>query len=185
MKEKRVCFLCRTHAIREVKKGKRILFYCLWCRRTSVRYFEIFGKAKVNKTVMGLMHYSAGALIENNGKFLVSKRTKYPFMYTTVGGHVDRGETMLEALRREIKEETGMGMKDKKLIFRGIIDPDPCTHGVDIHYWNLFLVHTKGTLTINKKESVSLRWLTKRQMARLRFTPPVTYIFKKINFFNS
>jgi len=74
-------------------------------------------------------------------------------------------------------------LKDKKLIFKGIINPDPCTRGVDIHYWNLFLVHAKGILKMNAFESVHLRWLTKRQMARLRFTPPITYIFKKLKFF--
>lgn len=183
IKEKRACFLCKALNVQQIKKGKKIFFQCPSCKKISTRFYEIVSATKVNNTKFGTTHYSAGALIEKNGKYLVSKRTFYPYLYTLIGGHVDKRETMDKALAREIKEETGLRIKDKKLIFKGTINPDPCTRGVDIHYWNLFLVHAKGMLKMNAFESVHLRWLTKRQMTRLRFTPPVTYIFKKLKFF--
>ena len=183
IKEIRACFLCKALNVKQIQKGKKIFFQCPSCKKMSARFYEISSATKARNTKFGITHYSAGALIEKNGKYLVSKRTFYPYLYTLVGGHVDKGETMEKALAREIKEETGLNVKDKKLIFKGIINPDPCTRGVDIHYWNLFLVHAKGILKMNAFESVHLRWLTKRQMARLRFTPPITYIFKKLKFF--
>lgn len=130
------------------------------------------------------MHFSAGALIEQNGKYLVSKRTFYPFLYTLIGGHVDRGETIGKALVREIREETGLKVSEKRLIYKGVIFYDPCSRGVNIHFWNLFLVKPRGKLRANYQESVHLSWLTQRQMKRLHFTPPVAYIFKKLKFFS-
>lgn len=184
-REERICFVCHDGHIREIHRGHKVLFQCFHCGRVNERFWERRGKTRVKKTSKGLIHYSAGALIEKDLKYMVSKRTHYPYLYTLIGGHVDKGEDMGEALAREIKEETGLKIKDKKLIFKGTINPDPCTRGVNIHYWNLFLVHAKGTLKMNVCESVHIRWLTKSQMARLHFTPPVTYIFKKINFLKS
>ena len=185
IKEKRACFLCKAPNVKQIQKGRRIFFQCFSCKKISARFYEISSPTKVKNTKLGITHYSAGALIEKNGKYLVSKRTFYPYLYTLVGGHVDTGETMEKALTREVKEETGLNIKDKKLIFKGMINPDPCTRGVDIHYWNLFLVHAKGILKLNAFESVHLRWRTPRQMSRLHFTPPVTYIFKKLKFFKN
>ena len=180
-----LCFICRKGVTIQVHRGKRVYFKCLLCHKLSERYYELFGKTKVKKTFRGPMHFSAGALIEKKGKYLVSKRTFYPYMYTLIGGHVDKGETMEAALKREVKEETGLKILDKKLIFRGIIGIDSCTKGVNIHYWNLFLIHATGKLKTNYHESVHLRWLTKKQMKHLHFIPPLTFIFEKLSFFKN
>jgi 8-oxo-dGTP diphosphatase len=49
-------------------------------------------------------------LIEKNGKFLMAKRTKKPLtgFWSFPGGHVDKGETPLQAAHRELKEETNL-----------------------------------------------------------------------------
>lgn len=128
------------------------------------------------------MHYSAGMLIEKDGKYLIQRRAAYPFLYATLGGHVDKGESWSTALAREMKEECGLTINKKKLIFKGIIAHDSCSRGADQHDWRLYLVEPKGIVKKNN-ESLSLRWLTKKQMARLKFTPPVEYIFKRLGFF--
>lgn len=129
------------------------------------------------------MHFSAGALIERDGKYLIMKRAVWPRLYATIGGHVDKGETMAQALAREVKEETGLSIQHKRLIFKGMVDPDRCYRGVDRHFWHLYLVRVKGRLKRDPRESENLQWLTKRQMGRLKFTPPVHYLLKKLRFF--
>jgi 8-oxo-dGTP diphosphatase len=51
-----------------------------------------------------------GAVVVKDGKALIVKRAHEPRQgeWSLPGGHVELGETLVEALRREIKEETGL-----------------------------------------------------------------------------
>lgn len=54
-----------------------------------------------------------GALIFNpEGKLLLIKSHKWRGKYTIPGGHIELGEKIEDALRREIKEETGLDVYD-------------------------------------------------------------------------
>jgi nucleoside triphosphatase len=56
---------------------------------------------------------TVGALIFNQkDKVLLVKSDKWRNHYTVPGGHIELGETMEEALRREVKEETGLDIYD-------------------------------------------------------------------------
>ena len=65
---------------------------------------------------MGKQQYpepTVGALISNQkDKVLLVKSDKWRNHYTVPGGHIELGETMEEALRREVKEETGLDIYD-------------------------------------------------------------------------
>ena len=52
---------------------------------------------------------TVGALIVNQeGKILLAKSHKWFDKYTLPGGHIEVGESMTEAVRREVKEEVGL-----------------------------------------------------------------------------
>ena len=58
-----------------------------------------------------------GALIFNKeNKLFLMKSHKFCNMYIVPGGHIELGETMEEALKREINEETGMDIYDLEFI---------------------------------------------------------------------
>jgi len=62
---------------------------------------------------------SVGGLILNNkGEILLVKSQKWPGInkYTMPGGHIEIGETIEEALKREIKEEVGLEIKPIKFL---------------------------------------------------------------------
>lgn len=60
---------------------------------------------------------TAGALVFNpEGKILLVKSHKWSNKYTIVGGHIELGEKMENALKREIKEETGLDIYDIQFI---------------------------------------------------------------------
>ena len=55
---------------------------------------------------------TVGALIVNNeGKILLAKSPKWFDKYTLPGGHIEVGETMEQALKREVKEEVGLDVE--------------------------------------------------------------------------
>ena len=65
---------------------------------------------------MSKQHYpepTVGALIFNpEGKLLLVKSHKWRDKYVIPGGHIELGETIETALRREIKEETNLDIYD-------------------------------------------------------------------------
>ena len=66
---------------------------------------------------------AAGALIFNpEGKVFLMRSHKWHGQYVIPGGHIELGETIEEALRREVKEETNLDIYDIEfLIFQEFI----------------------------------------------------------------
>jgi ADP-ribose pyrophosphatase YjhB (NUDIX family) len=61
---------------------------------------------------------AARAIIIENGKILVMRRNKYGSEYfTLVGGRANDGESIEQALVREVKEETGLDVVGYRLVF--------------------------------------------------------------------
>ncbi len=54
----------------------------------------------------------------------------WPNRYNGVGGHVERGEDVRSAARREIAEETGLTVEDLRL--RGVVHVSPDAEGVGV-----------------------------------------------------
>jgi nucleoside triphosphatase len=60
---------------------------------------------------------TVGALIFNQaGRLFLMKSHKWHDQYVVPGGHIELGETMEDALRREIMEETGLPIHDIEFV---------------------------------------------------------------------
>jgi 8-oxo-dGTP diphosphatase len=101
-----------------------------------------------------------GVIFKNEAVLLI-KRSIPPFKnhWTLPGGHVMYGETVEQAVLREIKEETGLSIKIEKLV--GIYsDPkrDPRGHLITIAY---LLKPIKGRIKPDKREANDIRFFKK------------------------
>ena len=65
----------------------------------------------------GLVNLRVGAIIEKNGKLLMAGNRRHPEYLYTVGGRIRFGETIQEAVLREVFEETGVQMEIDRLGF--------------------------------------------------------------------
>jgi len=103
------------------------------------------------------------AFLKNkDGKYLLLKRSpaKYPDVkgaWDIVGGRIDPGTTLIENLKREVKEETALEIiSEPRLIAAQDIMPNADWHTVRLSY----VADTFGEPILDKEENVEYRWLT-------------------------
>ena len=64
------------------------------------------------------MRRASRAIIIKDGKLLVTKRNKFGTVYyILIGGGVDLGESLEQALYRELEEESGIQVANPRLVF--------------------------------------------------------------------
>ncbi len=91
-------------------------------------------------------------IIKQNNKFLFLKRAKtgtYDGYYMFPGGHVDKGETVLNAAVRELKEELNITVQPQDLVLR-------LTETISTHI-NLFfeVIRYQGSIQNNEPQKHS------------------------------
>jgi len=124
-------------------------------------------------------HTSVGAIIENNGKYLLLDRSKQPWGFACAAGHIDEGEDPETALKREVKEETGLTVTDYKLVWEEWVDWDWCSRGITGHHSYIYQVATSGKVKGNK-ESKSIGWYTKEELKKIKLERMWVYWFGKL-----
>ena len=127
-----------------------------------------------------VMHFSVGALIERDGKYLLIDRVQSPFGFAGVAGHIDEGEVAEEALVREVKEESGLDVERFELLFDEEVSSNTCRRGIDVHYWYLYKCFVKGDIKQNIEETKSIGWYTLEEIKKLELEPVWKYYFEKL-----
>jgi len=126
------------------------------------------------------LHFSVGAIIKRDQIFLVMDRAVKPLGYACVAGHVDVGEDSEQALKREVQEESGLIVKECKIIAEGRIDTVECVKGVLSHDWKVYECECTGEIHPDR-ESKSMKWVTQEELKTLKFEPSWEYWLKKLN----
>jgi len=112
---------------------------------------------------MIILQVGVKAFLKNkDGKYLLIKRSpvKYPNVsdaWDIVGGRIDPGSRLIENLKREVKEETGLEViSEPKLIAAQDIIPNVEKHVVRLTY----VADTEGEPKLDTSENTEYRWLT-------------------------
>ncbi|MBI2449739.1 NUDIX hydrolase [Candidatus Pacearchaeota archaeon] len=108
----------------------------------------------------------AGILLKN-GKILLTERAldlKEGGKWCIPGGHIDIGETALQSVKRELKEETGLKMKNPKFFnYYDEYVPRLKTHAVVL----VFYSSPSGKEKSNH-EVVNQKWFSKKEIKNLK-----------------
>jgi ADP-ribose pyrophosphatase YjhB (NUDIX family) len=122
---------------------------------------------------------AASAAIVRDGKILVVRRARPPAngLYTLPGGVVEVGETLIEAVAREVREETALEIEPVALAgFRETIVRDAESR-VERHFIILcFASRWQSGDPVLNEELSEARWLDPAELAGLPTTPGLAEI---------
>ena len=129
---------------------------------------------------MQFVKVAAHGLIKKNNKYLVTKRPfdddYMPNFWDTPGGTIEFGEKIIDALNREIKEETDLNVKVGNVIF--------CHNhlsGKERHQFELVYScdYIGGEIKLDPKEHQEYRWVTLKEMESL---PKIAFLEKLVEY---
>lgn len=120
---------------------------------------------------------AVSAAIVRDGHVLVVRRARPPLLFTLPGGVVETGETLTEAIQREVLEETGLAIEPVALAgYREAITRDTESR-VQRHFVILaFAARWAGGEPRLNDELSEAHWLRPAQLADLATTPGLAEI---------
>ena len=119
-------------------------------------------------TSMTAYFLAAHALIEKDGRYLTTKRASVndymPGLWDIPGGTVDAGETMEQALAREVMEETGL----RVAIIRPLAIYTNTTSLPERQYFQATYLcrYESGEIKLNPEEHDEFAWLSLEEIAK-------------------
>ena len=125
---------------------------------------------------------TVGALIYNARREVLMVRTpKWSHRWGIPGGKIKFGETAVEALRREIKEETNLAIRDIKFVL-----VQDCIHSKEFYRDEHFLLlnytcrATGKAKVILNEEAVEFRWVTPGEALTMDLNQPTRVLLKAV-----
>ena len=122
----------------------------------------------MNQTGQPFVKVAAHGFITDGDKFLITQRPLnddyMPGFWDTPGGTIEFGEKTIDALVREIKEETGLTLKTGKIIFCHDHLSNPQRHQFTLVYQ---CEYTRGKITLDPNEHSQYRWVTLKQAKQI------------------
>lgn len=100
----------------------------------------------------------------------------FPGMYNGVGGHVERGEDVLTAARREVREETGLPELDLKLRCLLHVDEGADRPGVLVFVF----VGTTHQRNVIETEEGGLHWIALHDIGQLNLLPDLPQLLEHL-----
>ena len=126
---------------------------------------------------------SVGAVMIDDGRILVVQRGRGPYAgsWAIPGGRQRRGETMQDAVRREVREETGLVVEVGDPVWIGdIIDPaDPPSYHYTVVDFTAFAIG--GELEAGD-DAADARWVDLDEVRGLPLTPTMFELLTELGY---
>jgi len=119
-----------------------------------------------------------GAVIINEGKILCAQRprtTTLPLLWEFPGGKIEKNETAIEALKREIVEEMSCNIKVNEQVDHTVYEYD---FGV-VHLTTFYCDLKSGMPELNEHHAI--KWLEPKELQRLDWAPADIPAVKKLS----
>jgi len=118
-------------------------------------------------------YLAVSAAIVRDGKVLVVRRARQPALslYTLPGGAVESGETLMQAVAREVREETSLKVEPVALAGHREVIAQDAKGGVERHFVILcFAARWLAGEPVLNEELDDARWLAPAELSALQTT---------------
>lgn len=133
-----------------------------------------------NNFPKGIEVAACGLVRRKDGKLLLAKSPKWSNKWVLPGGHIEIGETIIDATLREVKEETGLLTKYIQLLDAWeIIDSKEYKRPAHFIYFTSLVQTDQDEPTLDNQELVEYRWLTSEEALQLDLAHPNEVVLKK------
>lgn len=144
---------------------------------------------KISKTGKKV-HVTVAAMFFKDDKVLIIQKADpaYKKKYSIVAGHVEEGESIEDALLREVAEETGLNISQYTLMESFNELNDSCRYGVDLHDWHVYKIEHEidiDKIDFDKEEIIALKWIPLSELPAIKefFTSGSKSMFTALGFF--
>lgn len=172
------CTNCLSNNVVKVLNKNHAFYKCQNCGSSDT------GIHQSNRQIVSInndgfiQHTTIAAVIKKGDKYLFLNRKSFPYGMTMPSGHLEQGESINNALSREVQEETGLMVVKKKLLLHHTFY-DKCKNGADFHEWYLFeCTSSQNKVAINNESSDHI-WVSKKDIPKLKLVPSVRYALFK------
>ena len=123
----------------------------------------------------------AGTLIHNDrGEILLIFSPKWSVDYSIPGGHVELGETIEDAAKREAKEEVGLNVEFEKVLFvQEAIFPKECHKKKHFIFLECLCKAKNSNIELDNIEAKKFIWVKPEKAMRLNIDVYTRRLIKK------
>jgi len=119
------------------------------------------------------VHTTVSALFFKGEDILIIQKADpaYKKKFSVVAGHLEEGESIEDALLREVSEEMNLNISSYSLMKSFVELPDSCRYGVDVHDWHVYHVNHEidiDKIEFDKEEIVGLKWINKKDLPEMK-----------------
>lgn len=147
---------------------------------------NLTGKREERKVVHEkcLWHRHVSCYIMNQeGKLLFQKRSsnklRNPNKWSKTGGHVDAGETVEDAILREIKEEVGVDIKKENIELIEVFKNDYATNKSFGYDFFTVVDYKENEYVIQKEELSEVKYFTIEEIEEIKRRNDPNYTFSR------
>lgn len=129
----------------------------------------------------GVEIVTASIIKNKDGKILIARSPKWNNKWSLPGGHIEPGEKIIEAAKRETEEEIGLKINPVGIIrFDELINPKSFHRPVHFIYFECLFEYKGGKIKLEKHELSKYKWVAPKEGLKMDLNEGLRATFENL-----